>query len=1030
MPCVGARNKEIIDNHVVYDPDYTFITYGELLDISCDFSSGLLTLIDDHTKFVTIASNNCIKWYITDIACIIGNMVSVPIHTVFDTEAIEYIVQKTDSSIVISSNEQIEKFFEVMPNSHTIKYLICMDNLHKIDIPDNIDRSKVLSFDQVIHIGTENRHLYDFPIYAEDKEDIRTLIFTSGSTGRPKGAIYTDFMVSRGLSEFHLGGISVRIVVLPLAHGNERLTSYSVFSSGGRLAIFDRNMQHLFEEIRIVRPTEVSFVPRIWNMLYNDYCQKLEYEIESNINEDIKVIKDRIMDHFSKILGDRISRISTGSAYTSESVKSWLKQCFSKCFFSEGYGTTEAGNIAGNDYVKSEVEVRLVDVPELGYTKHDLPHPRGELWTKSYMMSPGYYNDKENQRNNYSEDGFFNTGDIVEYNENTGEIKIIDRSKNVFKLAQGEFVAPEYLEGCYVDSCFIDTIVITGIIDEEFVIGIVIPNMEYSIRWGFHNGIEQEQLLSNIHFKNAILEDLVRIANNYNRIQSYEIPVGIIIDDLIFSADNRLLTPSKKLNRTVIKKYYAEDIASIYQNIKSVNFKNALEDLQRVLECQDQVISLDELGIDSVSKIRLHSFVNEKYKVDIPMEILFSKETNLKKLAEFLSYQKDDKPTESIHWDKEKEMPPEVIENLKKYQRKERGANSIAFLTGATGFIGAYLLRDIIETNQYDTIYCLVRNSDKYDPMKRIRDNLTTYGIWEPYFKEKIIIVNGDLSQPHLGMTDSKFNELSTNIDIIYHNGCRVNGILPYEILKYPNVLGTKNILKLATRTHVKPVIYISTLSVWNNEFSEHIKENLVHFQELDKKGGYGSSKAISEILISAAGDFGLPFVIHRLGTIVGDTVLGRSNTGDFVNRLLIGIIQMKCYPNTYQTIEMTPVDYCSKCIIELSDISKYNGSSFHIQNYNRSKTMKEIASFLIDIGHNIEQLPISDWIGIARELTSANVLYPLKSYFDGGRIPLGCNFPEESTLTELAQLGIKPPEITRELIHKFVLYFQQQEFI
>jgi thioester reductase-like protein len=207
-------------------------------------------------------------------------------------------------------------------------------------------------------------------------------------------------------------------------------------------------------------------------------------------------------------------------------------------------------------------------------------------------------------------------------------------------------------------------------------------------------------------------------------------------------------------------------------------------------------------------------------------------------------------------------------------------------LTGSTGFVGAFLLEELIN-NADAIVYCLIRARDGKEAAKRLFDNLNKYGITiEP---ERVIPLCGDLSKPKLGLSETTFDELSLTIDAIIHNGALTNLIQPYYALRQANVFGTKEIIKLACLNKVKPICYISTLSIFgeadsgiNNSFCENEFPDVGPWLTM----GYAQSKWVAEQLIRTAGERGCPVVIYRLGTVTGHSKTGAWNTEDFQFRL------------------------------------------------------------------------------------------------------------------------------------------------
>lgn len=204
----------------------------------------------------------------------------------------------------------------------------------------------------------------------------------------------------------------------------------------------------IFEDLALIQPTMLSATPRLWNVFYAEYNQALTAAMTENDakpddqKETPQEVETRVLQRFRNMFGKRLQVIVTGGAPTSEAVLAFLKRCFG-IWVENGYGTSETSGICGDSHVREDVEIKLEDVPELGYFNTDLPYPRGEVLVRSPSMFKGYWNNDQLTQESVTADGWYRTGDIAEMHPKTKRVKIIDRRKNFFKLAQGEFVAPE-----------------------------------------------------------------------------------------------------------------------------------------------------------------------------------------------------------------------------------------------------------------------------------------------------------------------------------------------------------------------------------------------------------------------------------------------------------------------------------------------------------------------------------------------------------------------------------------------------------
>ncbi len=355
------------------------------------------------------------------------------------------------------------------------------------------------------------------------------------------------------------------------------------------------------------------------------------------------------------------------------------------------------------------------------------------------------------------------------------------------------------------------------------------------------------------------------------------------------------------------------------------------------------------------------------------------------------------------------------------------------FLTGVTGFVGAFLLRELL-TQTSARIYCLVRASDEANGLERIRQNLVQYDIWNEDDALRIIPVVGDLKNERLGMTPEYFAQLAAELDVIYHCGSKLSYVAPYEYLKAANVTGTEEVLRLATMGKAKPVHYISSLGILM------AYQNLIGGREeddLDPKKcpdvGYFRSKYAGEHVVRLARDRGIPVTIHRIGLIVGDSRTGASNTDDFVARILIGSIQAGYSPDINNAMDMTPVDFIARSMIYLSRQPDSLGKVFHLLNPNPIH-WSDIFDLVAEAGYPTTKLAFHEWVEAVEEKAnpSTNPLYPLLPFFhiQFARRMLGIAdshfraLGQDATHQALDKSGFICPPVDRTLVNTFLNKF------
>jgi L-aminoadipate-semialdehyde dehydrogenase len=265
-------------------------------------------------------------------------------------------------------------------------------------------------------------------------------------------------------------------------------------------------------------------------------------------------------------------------------------------------------------------------------------------------------------------------------------------------------------------------------------------------------------------------------------------------------------------------------------------------------------------------------------------------------------------------------------------------------LTGATGFLGAFLLRGLLDQTETSgaRVFCLARADTDDAAQKRLHKTLSLHLLWNDKYEHRIVPVAGDLSKPLLGLKQEKFDELARDVDVVIHNGALVHWLLPYEKLKPTNVNGTIEVLRLCSQTKQKALHHISTTSVFETDYHDKLKfvyedDPLETFDGLT--GGYGQSKWVAERLVLEAHRRGLPASIYRPGYVTGDSENGIWNTDDFLCRMIKGCIQLKAAPllPPDATLDMSTVDYVCKTVAYLSIGASGEGlgKNYHLTNPN-----------------------------------------------------------------------------------------------
>jgi amino acid adenylation domain-containing protein/thioester reductase-like protein len=368
------------------------------------------------------------------------------------------------------------------------------------------------------------------------------------------------------------------------------------------------------------------------------------------------------------------------------------------------------------------------------------------------------------------------------------------------------------------------------------------------------------------------------------------------------------------------------------------------------------------------------------------------------------------------------------------------------FLTGSTGFLGTFLLFELLQQTRAD-IHCLIRASSLAEAQARIQTSLKRYSLWDDGFSSRIKLILGDLTQPYLGIEAEQFARLAEKIDIIYHCGAWVNIVYPYSALKAANVFGTQEILRLASQTRIKPLHFISTVDVFSTLEGNQIRavrESSVAGPLKSLQNGYAQSKYIAEQLVMTAASRGLPVSIYRPSNVMGHSKTGNGQVNDFIAKMIKGCIQMEAAPQIEALLNLVPVDYVCQSIIHLSKQEKPDGKVFHVVGCN-SIPWETIINWIVKRQYSVQIISYEEWYAKLLKLAAtsygqisnnslANELIPLSPLFSNqafvhkslGALQLDC----VNTLEGLEDSPLFCPVINEDLLNTYISNFIHSGFL
>ncbi|KAL4843193.1 hypothetical protein H8958_006462 [Nasalis larvatus] len=617
-PCLGSRKP---------DQPYEWLSYKQVAEMSECLGSALIqkgfTATPD--QFIGIFAQNRPEWVIIEQGCFAYSMVIVPLYDTLGNEAVTYIVNKAELSLVFADKpEKAKLLLEGVENKLTpsLKIIVLMD-AYGSELVEQGQKCgvEIISLKAMEDLGRANRRKPKPPA----PEDLAVICFTSGTTGNPKGALITHRNIVSDCSAFvkatensvnpcpddtlisflplahmfervvekvlPLNASDTHISFLPLAHMFEQLLKCVMLCHGAKIGFFQGDIRLLMDDLKVLQPTVFPVVPRLLNRMFDrifgqanttlkrwllDFASKRkEAELRSGIIRN-NSLWDRLIFHkVQSSLGGKVRLMVTGAAPVSATVLTFLRAALG-CQFYEGYGQTEctAGCCLSmpGDWTAGHVGapmpcslIKLVDVEEMNYLAAE---GEGEVCVKGPNVFQGYLKDPAKTAEALDKDGWLHTGDIGKWLPN-GTLKIIDRKKHIFKLAQGEYIAPEKIENIYIRSEAIAQVFVHGESLQAFLIAIVVPDVETLRSWAQKRGFDGsfEELCRNKDVKKAILEDMVRLGKD-SGLKPFEQVKGIALHPELFSIDNGLLTPTMKAKRPELRNYFRSQIDELYSTIK------------------------------------------------------------------------------------------------------------------------------------------------------------------------------------------------------------------------------------------------------------------------------------------------------------------------------------------------------------------------------------------------------------------------------------------------------------------------------
>lgn len=370
-------------------------------------------------------------------------------------------------------------------------------------------------------------------------------------------------------------------------------------------------------------------------------------------------------------------------------------------------------------------------------------------------------------------------------------------------------------------------------------------------------------------------------------------------------------------------------------------------------------------------------------------------------------------------------------------------------LTGSSGFLGIYLLRELLATTDA-TVHCLVRAADTDHAMERIQANARHYlrdDLARYRAAGRICAVAGDLAAPRLGLSEEHFDRLAGLVDVIHHPGGLVNFIYPYSHMRAANVEGTREIIRLAARYRNAPVHYISTMAVisgFGTAGVGHVTEQTpaAHVEHLSV--GYVESKWVAEALLQNAANNGLPVAIYRAADISGDRETGAWNTATEMCAMKKFIVDTGTAPIAELPLDYTPVDVYAAAVAHIAAHALPAGEVYHLTNPGKVN-VAVLTDRLRAHGHTIRDVPWHEWLEQVVKIAVEQPGHPMTPFaplfidacstgeMSVAEMYLETTFPtfsRDNVDAALRGSGIEIPPVDADMLDRYIRYLTTVDFL
>lgn len=528
-----------------------------------------------------IISENRPEWVITDFACILDGIITVPIYNSLSTEQIKYILKDSGAkACFVSSLFLLEKILKVKDELPELKHIISynlFDEMNRIEgviyYDELMKRNDKLSDKEIVNSVKEKIHV-------TNEDDVFTIIYTSGTTGNPKGVMLAHKNVCSDLDACNnVLDITPKdrfLSFLPYCHAYERTAGYYLAFLNGAKIYYAQNIDTISTQMPEVKPTILISVPRLLDKMYNRVMKsgdeqkgfrkkifnaavKLAHSENPKRSFMWKIYDALVYKKIKAKTGGHIRFIVAGGGALNKKINMFMNGIGLGTL--EGYGMTEASPVIAVNLPEKN-KPGTVGPPLKGIDVKIAED--GEILVKGDIVMKGYYKLPEETANTII-DGWLYTGDIGDM-DSEDYIKITDRKKSLFKTSGGKYIAPAVIENLLMTLPFMEQVIAIGN-ERMYVTALIVPNKDEITR------IAQSLGLDAISYKDLMKnEKLIKhVEKKINEVQknlsTYEKIRKITLLENPFTLEAGEMTPTLKLKRKEIEKKYADVIKKMYLNV-------------------------------------------------------------------------------------------------------------------------------------------------------------------------------------------------------------------------------------------------------------------------------------------------------------------------------------------------------------------------------------------------------------------------------------------------------------------------------